>query len=93
MEFLIFAAFLGVIVGMIAQSKGKAFFPWWLYGTLLFIVAIVHVLLIKPDEKHVEREAIAAGGKKCPRCAEIVKAEAQACRFCGQEFGELEPAR
>jgi hypothetical protein len=24
--------------------------------------------------------------KKCPRCAESVKAEAQVCRFCGHEF-------
>jgi hypothetical protein len=24
--------------------------------------------------------------KKCPRCAESVKAEAQVCRFCGNEF-------
>lgn len=86
MEFLFFAAILGVLVGMIAKSKGRDFFPWWLYGTLIFIVAIVHVLLIKPDEKHAESEALAAGGKKCPRCAEIVKAEAQACRFCGHEF-------
>ena len=45
--FLIFAAILGILVGMIAKSKGRDFFPWWLYGSLLFIVAIVHVLLIK----------------------------------------------
>jgi hypothetical protein len=87
MEFLIFAAILGVIVGMIARSKGRAFFPWWLYGTLIFIVAIVHVILIKPNEAHAEREALATG-KKCPRCAEIVKEQARVCRFCGHEFPE-----
>ena len=86
MAILFFAAILGILVGLIAKSKGRDFFPWWLYGTLIFIVAIVHVLVIKPDESRLEQEAIAAGGKKCPRCAEIVKSEALACRFCGHEF-------
>lgn len=88
MEIVIFAAILGVIVGMIAKSKGRDFLPWWLYGALIFIVAIVHVLLIKPSEGHAERQALEAGGKKCPRCAEIVKEQAKVCRFCGHEFPE-----
>ena len=83
MEFIIFAAILGVVVGMIAKSKGYDFFPWWLYGALIFIVAIVHVLIIKPNEGHAEKEALASGGKKCPMCAEIVKEGAKVCRFCG----------
>jgi hypothetical protein len=31
--------------------------------------------------------------KKCPRCAEWIKAEAAACRFCGQAFTSEEVAR
>ena len=88
MEILFFAAILGIVVGMIAKSKGRDFFTWWLYGTLIFIVAIVHVLIIKPSEGHVEREALSSGGKKCPQCAEIVKEQAKVCRFCGHEFPE-----
>ena len=88
MEILFFAAILGIITGMIAKNKGRNFFPWWLYGTLIFIVAIVHVLIIKPTEGHEERQQLAGGGKKCPQCAEVVKEQAKVCRFCGHEFPE-----
>jgi hypothetical protein len=90
MEIIFFAAILGILVGMIAKSKGREFFPWWLYGSLIFIVAIVHVLLIKPDEEHAEKEALASGSKKCPSCAELVKREASICRFCRYDFERAE---
>jgi gas vesicle protein len=86
MEFLIFAALLGVIVGAIAKSKGRSFGVWWVYGTLLFIVAIIHVLVIAPDKGNLERREIAEGGKKCPSCAEVVKVDANVCRFCRHDF-------
>jgi uncharacterized membrane protein (DUF4010 family) len=69
---LFIACLLGLVVGYIAESKGRSFFKWWLYGTLLFIVAIVHVLCIS---KMV----------KCPKCAELIKVEATICKHCKSE--------
>lgn len=45
---IVFAAILGVIPGMIAQRKGRCFVDWWLYGTALFAVALVHSVLLRP---------------------------------------------
>ena len=50
----IVAALLGIVVGLIARRKGRSFLLWWLYGALIFVIAFVHVLIIKrkpaPDE-------------------------------------------
>ena len=46
---LLVAAGLGLIPAFIAKEKGYSFGLWWLYGWMLFIVAIIHVILI-PDK-------------------------------------------
>lgn len=45
-ECLLVAALLGLIPAAIAKKKGKSFGLWWLYGWLLFIIAIIHALLL-----------------------------------------------
>jgi VIT1/CCC1 family predicted Fe2+/Mn2+ transporter len=47
MEILIPAIFLGLIPAFSAKSKGRSFLKWWIYGVLLFIVALIHSIVIK----------------------------------------------
>jgi hypothetical protein len=86
MEFLIFVVLIGLIPAMIARSKGREFVVWWLYGSLIFIVALPHALLLRPELKQVEEQQAAQGLKKCPLCAEMIKPDARVCRYCGRDL-------
>lgn len=46
---VVLAAGLGLIPANIAKQKGYDFTKWWIYGWLLFIVAMIHVCII-PDK-------------------------------------------
>lgn len=44
----VLAGLLGLIPAFIARDKGRDFGTWWIYGALLFVVALPHALLTKP---------------------------------------------
>jgi hypothetical protein len=46
-EILVIAALIGIIPANIAKNKGYDFVVWWIYGALLFIVALPHSLMLK----------------------------------------------
>ncbi|TWI74198.1 hypothetical protein LZ24_01138 [Desulfobotulus alkaliphilus] len=78
----IIAVIIGIIPAFIASSKGRDFVLWWIYGASLFVFAMIHAILLKPNEEQLIRE----GKKHCPYCDELIKPKATVCRYCSREL-------
>ena len=89
MIIILIAAVLGLVPAAIAAAKGRSFVLWWLYGTLLFIIALPHAIFAKSASAAIDAQKIGAGNKQCPSCAEWIRPEAKMCRFCGTKFAAL----
>lgn len=74
---------IGVIPANISKTKGYSFGTWWLYGFLLFIVALPHSLLLRPNQAGIEAEQTNNGMRRCPHCADFIQVQARMCRYCG----------
>jgi hypothetical protein len=65
----------------VAERKGRSVLVWLLAGVVLGPVGLI-LSIINPGGEPSASVIKASGRKKCPRCAEVIKADALVCRFC-----------
>lgn len=79
--------FAAAIPASIARQKGRDFGSWYIASLLFFPISLIVALMISPtDPAQSEADLRSGQGKKCPRCAEVVKRDAAICRFCSYDF-------
>ena len=55
MKIIIMAGVLGLIPAFIARSKGHSFAQYYVLGFLIFIVALIISICIKPNQHELDR--------------------------------------
>jgi hypothetical protein len=88
MELFLFWIVGAFIVGVIATNKGRSGFGWFLLSLIVSpILTGILVLVMASKVAGAAAPKLEDGtGRKCPSCAEIVRAEAVKCRFCGTDL-------
>lgn len=80
-EIILVWLFLAIVVGIIAGSRNRSGFGWFLIA-LLISPLIAGILVL----------ALGRSGKACPQCAEKVQPQAKVCKHCGHQFGTARPS-
>ncbi len=79
---LLFAFSIGILPAFIALKRKKNFFLWWIYGSLLFPVALAHLYLLEKGFPLLR----SSGTKRCGFCRSVVDYNATHCGHCGYDF-------
>jgi hypothetical protein len=68
--FIVVLAVIAFLPAWIAGRKGQGFWTYYVFGLLLWLVAVPVALLVKDKRR------------RCPACAEVVRPEATVCPHC-----------
>ncbi|WP_050801810.1 hypothetical protein [Shewanella sp. HN-41] len=79
---------LAILVGVYANTKGRSGLGFFLLAVVFSpLIGFIIALVMSPVKGVIEANAIQSGDmKKCPDCAELVKAEAKICKHCRAEL-------
>jgi len=89
---IIISVISGLISSYVANEKGRNWLLWLIVGFLGGPLGILLILLWPKDQKVLDEKALYYGHlKKCSACAELIKPDANKCRFCGTELDNYEP--
>ena len=85
MELIAFWLIVAVATAIVASSKGRASFGWFILGAFFSLIALLLVIVL-PSQKAPPRDPNAPSPDthvRCPDCREFVYKDARKCKHCG----------
>lgn len=80
---IFFWLLFALIVGMIASSRGRSGFGWFILACLISPLLAGIFLLLGANLRNRVQRPNPSTHIKCPDCKELILKEARVCRHCG----------
>lgn len=79
--------------GIVASSKGRSGFGWFLLSLLLFGILGLLIVGLMPSLNKPAAVALSDDRERfaCPACRELILKGAEVCRFCGTNLKPVAP--
>lgn len=98
MEIVVFWLICAIVVGVIASSRGRSGFGWFilavLFSPLLMGILVLALGRPKKEAEIAQQQATAMprtvepgpGETRCPECREVIRSDARKCKHCGSSL-------
>lgn len=86
MGFVIIWLVAAIVAGILANNKNRSVIGWGI--STLIIPLLVFIVLVLPT---IKEDTPSYDLKKCPFCAEDIKAEAVICKHCQRDIPPQQP--